>query len=252
MPRRLGQHFLYQEAILERIASSACEDQAETVIEIGPGPGTLTAHLLPRAGRLIAAELDAGLAQRLRERYSSDTRFTLIEGDVLQQDLRPFTPAVVCGNIPYYITSPIIEKSLELGAGLVRAVFLIQKEVADRLCAGPGTRDYGYLTVVTQAQCDVERLFLVRPASFRPPPKVDSAVIRLAPLARPLCADLPAFRRFAGACFRQKRKTLRNNLAGIAPREVVDALPEASMRAEQLPVQQLVALFHRLASERGR
>lgn len=246
MPRKLGQHFLYQEAILERIASSACGDHSETVIEIGPGPGTLTRHLLPRADRVVAIELDSTLAAALRANHGGEPRFHLIEGDILAQDLRPFAPAVVCGNIPYYITSPIVEKALSLGSGLVRAVFLIQKEVADRLAAAPGSRDYGYLSVLAQAQCDVERLFVVKPSSFRPPPKVDSAVVRLTPRAAPLTADLPAFRRFASFCFRQKRKNLRNNLAGTEFAPAIASLPEASLRAEQLSVPDLVALHARL------
>lgn len=252
MGRPLGQHFLYQEPILERIALSACGDFAPSVIEIGPGPGTLTRHLLPRSGRLLAIELDAALAGALRQRYANESRFELLEGDVLQQDLLRFAPAVVCGNIPYYITSPIVEKALSLGDQLVQAVFLMQREVADRLTAPPGSRDYGYLSVSAQAQCAVERLFVVKPASFRPPPKVDSAVVRLRPLPAPAAEDLPAFRKFASACFRQKRKNLRNNLAGLFPRSGFGQWPEAGLRAEQLSVAELADLMNRLrAAELG-
>lgn len=241
---------MYQEAILERIASSACGERAAQVVEIGPGPGTLTAHLLPRCGRLTAIELDSVLAQSLRERYSSEPRFELVEGDVLRQDLGLWAPAIVCGNIPYYITSPIVEQALGLGAGLIRAVFLMQKEVADRLAAVPGTRDYGYLSVLAQSQCRVERLFTVKPASFRPPPKVDSAVVCLTPLATPVASDLPGFLRFASICFRQKRKTLRNNLAGTQYAAALEGRKEASLRAEQLPAPEFASLYEQLLSRK--
>jgi 16S rRNA (adenine1518-N6/adenine1519-N6)-dimethyltransferase len=247
LPRRLGQHFLYQQPVLARIAAACCPSPPEpSLIEIGPGPGTLTAELLPLCSRLTAVELDSELAARLRVRFASDTRLSVIEGDVLQQDFGPYAPAVVCGNIPYYITSPIIEKALSLGPALVRAVFLIQREVANRLAASPNTRDYGYLTVVTQVQCRVERLFIVKPSAFRPPPKVDSVVISLTPHLEPLIADLPAFRRFAAACFKSKRKTLRNNLSSLYPS--ISATPEAGARAEQLPLNSLLRLFHLLHS----
>jgi 16S rRNA (adenine1518-N6/adenine1519-N6)-dimethyltransferase len=254
LPRKLGQHFLYQEAILERIASSACglppgAPPVGTVIEIGPGPGTLTAQLLPRCERLVAVELDSGLASALRVRYAEEPRFQLIEGDILRQDLRAFAPAVVCGNIPYYITSPIVEKALEMGPGLLLAVFLVQKEVADRIAAQPGSRDYGYLSVFVQAQCAVERLFVVKPSSFRPPPRVDSAVIRLTPRAAGLGVDLPPFRQFASFCFRQKRKNLRNNLNGTVYSARLEGTKEASLRAEQLSVDELAGLFLRLKPE---
>lgn len=236
MGRPLGQHFLFQRSILERIAQAACPSPPPLCIEIGPGPGALTELLLDRTPRLLAVELDPALAANLRERHAADPRFELLEADVLSADLRGRGPAVVCGNIPYYITSPIIEKALSLGPDLIRAVFLIQKEVADRLAAQPGSRDYGYLTVATQALCAVDKLFVVKPSSFRPPPKVDSAVVRLTPHPAPLVADYPAFLRFASACFRMKRKTLRNNLNRAD-------IPHAAMRAEQLSIQQLLEVF---------
>lgn len=225
---------------------SACGESAARVIEIGPGPGGLTEALLPRAAELILIELDPALAAGLRARYLEQAAVTVVEADVLSTNLAQWGPAVVCGNLPYYITSPIIEQTLALGALLERAVFLVQREVAARLAAAPGNREYGYLSVCVQAECRVERLFIVKPAAFRPPPKVDSAVVRLTPLAGPVCADRAAFRRFASLCFRQKRKTLRNNLAGQVARDVLDRLPEAGLRAEQLSVAELAGLLERL------
>lgn len=247
MGRPLGQHFLFQHSILERIAAVACPEQVELCIEIGPGPGGLTDSLHPRARRLIAVELDSALATNLRHKFAENPTVEVVEGDVLQTNLAQWGPATVCGNLPYYITSPIVEHVLAMGPALQRAVFLVQKEVADRLAAAPGSRDYGYLSVATQLYCEVDRLFVVKPASFRPPPKVDSAVVRLVPRPELATADPRGFLRFASACFRQKRKTLRNNLSGLYPAGRVAALPEAGLRAEQLAVPDLIRLFQTLA-----
>jgi len=246
--RKLGQHFLFQRTILDRIAQAACGESCRLCIEIGPGPGGLTASLLQRAGRLIAVEIDPVLAASLREKYAGERRFSLVEQDVLAVDMAQWGPAVVCGNLPYYITSPIVEKALSLGPLLQSAVFLVQREVAERIAAGPGSRDYGYFSVAVQARAEVEKLFIVRPAAFKPPPKVDSAVIRLTPRPHPAVTDLPAFLHFTSLCFRHKRKTLRNNLAGEYPRELLDAQPEASLRAEQLSVAGFAALQIALSS----
>jgi len=244
--RRLGQHFLFDRAILERIAEAACGEHASTVIEIGPGPGGLTAQLLPRCGHLVAVEMDSTLAAGLRARHGADPKFELIEADILQTDLSRWGRTAVAGNIPYYITSPIVEQALALGPLLERAVFLVQKEVAERLAAGPGSRDYGYLSVSVQLRCHVRTLFDVKRGAFRPPPKVDSTVVLLEPRKEPLCADLPGFLRFASACFRHKRKTLRNNLAGLFAPERIEAMAEAPLRAEELAVSELVRLFDKL------
>ena len=168
--------------------------------------------------------------------------------DILKTDLAPLLPAVIAGNLPYYITSPIIEKTLAAGPGVVRAVFLMQKEVADRLSAAPGSRDYGYLTVQTQLLSEPKTLFRVPPGAFTPPPKVDSAVVRLEPRNEPLVPDPEAFLRFASACFRMKRKTLRNNLSGGWPE--IASQPEARLRAEQLALAELVNLYTRLQGSR--
>ncbi len=213
------------------------------VIEIGPGRGALTKFLLPRAERVIAIELDAALVEHLRRRFAGQAGLEIICADVLETDLSRWGPAVVAGNLPYYITSPVIEKTLRLGRGLERAVFLVQKEVAQRLTAGPGSRDYGFLSVQTAYLASAEMLFSVPAAAFRPPPKVESAVVRLLPRD---AADGEDFLRFVGACFRQKRKTLRNNLGALYGRERLDAVPEANVRAEQLSLDQFLDLYRRL------
>jgi 16S rRNA (adenine1518-N6/adenine1519-N6)-dimethyltransferase len=207
--------------------------------------------LLPRAGRVVAVEVDRELADVLRARFGGDPHLEIVNANVLETDLAQWGPAVVAGNLPYYITSPILEKVLSLGPSLRRAVFLVQSEVADRLASGPGSRDYGLLSVRTQLLARAEILFTVPPAAFQPPPKVDSAVVRLTPRDRTGELGLDSAERFlafAGLCFKQKRKTLRNNLAGAYGREAMDALPEAGLRAEQLSVERLAALYRVLTA----
>jgi 16S rRNA (adenine1518-N6/adenine1519-N6)-dimethyltransferase len=216
------------------------------VVEIGPGKGALTAHLLERADRVMAIEIDPILVQYLRAKFRGNERLELIEADVLKVDLGQWGPAAIAGNLPYYITSPILTKALALGEGLLRAVFLVQKEVADRLGAAPGSRDYGYLTVATQFLADVEYLFTVPPAAFRPVPKVESAVVRLTPRREAPAVDRAAFLRFVSQAFQHKRKTLRNNLLEQYDRAVLDALPEGKLRAEQMSIDALAELYRRL------
>ena len=252
MPARLGQHFLVSDSYLKRIAQAACPGDSPLVVEIGAGKGALTEHLLERASRVIAIELDPDLVAKLLTRFRGHPKLKIIHGDVLQTDLTTWGPAVVVGNLPYYITSPVIERTLALGRMLERAVFLVQKEVAERLNAKPGTRDYGFLTVATQLHAHTELLFKVPPGAFSPPPKVESAVVRLTPWARESeqsasKGDPAPLLAFVGLCFRHKRKTLRNNLSSIFGGGVLDTLPEANMRAEQLTLQQFRSLFQRLA-----
>ncbi|HVX65527.1 MAG TPA: 16S rRNA (adenine(1518)-N(6)/adenine(1519)-N(6))-dimethyltransferase RsmA [Bryobacteraceae bacterium] len=236
--QKLGQHFLHDRNILEQIARAACPSPEPLVIEIGPGRGALTEFLQARAERTVAIELDAGLAAQLRARFP---RVEVVQGDVLDTGLGQWGPAVVAGNLPYYITSPILERVCALGPMLRRAVLLMQREVAERLVAAPGRRDYGFLTVATQLFTTPELLFRVPPGAFSPPPKVDSAAVRLTPHP-PQVADTKGFLEFAGRCFQHKRKTLRNNLLPFYGR-AVEAWPEAALRAEQLSPDDLARLF---------
>jgi 16S rRNA (adenine1518-N6/adenine1519-N6)-dimethyltransferase len=244
--QKLGQHFLIQGSALERIAAAACPARAELVIEIGPGRGALTEKLLGRADRVMAIELDPYLAAHLRMKFPDRARIEIVEGDALEMDLGQWGRAPVAGNLPYYAATPIIAKTARLN--IPRAVFLIQKEVARRLVAPPGTREYGLLTVATAIFAGVRLLFEVKPSAFRPPPKVDSAVVLIEPHAVPeSVGDPDAFLDFAAQCFRQKRKTIRNNLAGIYGKQVVEHWPEAGLRAEQIPLERLVEMHGRLA-----
>jgi len=252
--QKLGQHFLIRGAVLERIARAACPEREPLVVEIGPGRGALTTHLLARADRVIAIEIDRYLAQRLAQTLgqavSPALNLQVIEANALEIDLGQWGPAVITGNLPYYAATALLDRVIALGSLVRRGVFLTQKEVAERITASPGSRDYGYLSVSMQLSADIELLFEVKPAAFHPPPKVDSAVLRFQPHDRAAelgIADRAAFLRFVALCFRQKRKTLRNNLAaqyGAA----VDGWPEVSMRAEQIAIPEFAAMYRRLVT----
>ena len=252
--QRLGQHFLTKVSALDRIARAACPDhepprREPLVIEIGPGRGALTERLLARAERVVAIEIDAGLVALLRAKFQGEPRLMVVGADALETDLTQWGRAAVAGNLPYYAATPIIEKALTLVPATPRAVFMVQKEVAARLAARPGSRDYGYLSVRAQVYADVERLFDVPPSAFQPPPAVDSTVVRLLPRNRAAelgLADPARFLRFAGQCFRQKRKTLRNNLARLYGKDAMDDSPEAGKRAEELTLEQFATLYRRL------
>lgn len=224
------------------------------MIEIGPGKGALTEALLERAEKVVAIEVDPYLVHYLRQKFQGaldEGRLELIEGDILKVDLKAISARpVIAGNLPYYITSPILDRIFSLGGAWEQAVFLVQSEVAARLAASPGSRDFGYLSVLTQVHARAEILFDVSLDAFRPPPKVDSAVVRLTPrdaAAELGIADLAGFLRFAQSCFRQKRKTLRNNLGPVYGLERIEGLPEARLRAEQLSVAELAGLYKRIA-----
>lgn len=244
MPRRLGQHFLVQESILQRLAAAACGNFTERVVEIGPGRGALTRHLLPLTADLHAIELDAALVSLLADELQSNSHFHVHVGDVLQTDLAQWGPAIITGNLPYYITSPIIEKFLALDARFPSAVFLMQYEVAQRVLSGPNSRDYGYLSVACQLICDVSLVTRVPPGAFAPPPKVDSAAVKF--VRRAQTPDkLAELLQLVGRSFAQKRKTLRNNLRPYYGR-AADEIPEAGLRAEQLSVTEFIDLQRRL------
>ncbi len=191
----------------------------------------------------MAVEIDPAMIAALAERFPDQENLLVHEGDVLQTDLAQWGPAVLAGNIPYYITSPILDRIFAARHAITEATILIQKEVAQRLVAQPGTRDYGLLSVKTQLFADAKYLFGVPPGAFRPPPKVDSAVVHLT--MKP-GADREEFLQFASRCFSQKRKTLRNNLAGFYGKEKIEAQPESGLRAEQMSIAQLENLFQRL------
>lgn len=214
--KRLAQHFLKHRAILERIAQAVAPNPGSVVLEIGPGQGTLTEVLLTRGARVVAIEKDPDLLPALRRRFPA---LELIEGDALDLDWRaaaavaPGQEFLIAGNIPYNITSPLIDLALKPPRP-ARIVFLVQREVAERVAASHGSSTYGALSVGVQAVARVEKLFVVPAGAFHPPPKVDSAVLRLTPLLNPLIPDalINGFRRLVVGLFGFRRKQLTRGL----------------------------------------
>ncbi len=253
--KRFGQHFLTDPRILARIAEAALLEAGDTVIEIGPGRGALTDALRGRASRVVAIEVDRDLAAQLRTRYAGDNGVSIVEGDVLEISLGELGGAaadgyVLVGNVPYYITTPIIFHALEAPRPK-RAVFLVQREVAERIVAPPGSKTYGSLSVNVRAFADAEMLFAVHAGAFHPVPSVESAVVRLTPRATPVVpASLETvFRAFVQDVFALRRKQMRRVLRTITRRSVedVDALlaragVDPGSRPETLEVEQFAAL----------
>lgn len=249
LPRKLGQHFLTSESILVQIAGAAGETHPHCIVEIGPGRGALTRHLLPLCEELHVVELDSRLVDFLTRKFKDNSNLHIHQADALDTNLAQWGPAVIAGNLPYYITSPLVEKFLQLDPSFPVAVFLMQLEVAQRLLANPHSRDYGYLTVATQIVCQVELVCKVSASAFSPPPKVESAAVRLTRRLE-LTPDLPALLKFVGKCFTHKRKTLRNNLRPFYG-AAIDAMPESGLRAEQLQLMQFADLRARLGLQGG-
>ena len=227
------------------------------VIEIGPGGGVLTAELLAAGAEVLALELDPEWADTLRSRLSSE-KLSVKVGDVLDFDWASVPPGtLVCGNLPYQLGTAIVDRVLRAYPRVERAAFLLQREVVDRLVAGPGSPDYGSLSLLTQARASVARLGIVRPGSFVPPPKVDSAFVGLRLHAPPLPeGEMPAFEHLLRAAFSQRRKTLLNSFTSSFSRPAVEhALAtlgrNLKTRAEALAMADFLALFRLLAGRGG-
>ncbi len=258
---KLGQNFLHDTQAIQRIVAALGDVSTQTVVEVGPGHGAITRALAEKAGHLLAIELDSGLASHLRAQFAPE-RVTVIEQDVLQFDFEAAAATAggrvaVAGNLPYYITSPILLKLAASHAALDRAVLMVQREVADRIVAEPGSRDYGLLSVSIQMYGPVERLFTLPPSAFSPPPDVHSTVFRwrFAPRFAGLQVEEKDFLRFVRQVFAQKRKTLANNLraAGFTPAEIQEAMEAAAIRpqarAEVLSLEELAALWNALKNK---
>ena len=251
--KSLGQHFLTDRRILGRIADALQLQGHETVLEIGPGRGALTDILAARAKRLIAIEYDRALAAMLRERYARHGNVLIAEADVLEVSLGELAagPYVLVGNVPYYITTPILFHALAPPRA-DRAVYLVQREVAQRLVARPGTKEYGALTVNVAAVARAETLFGVPAGAFAPPPKVESAVVRITPLATPLVAadEEQRFRVLVQSAFGMRRKQMRRVVRSLfsidaeqADQLLAQAGIEPEVRPETLSVEQFVGLM---------
>jgi 16S rRNA (adenine1518-N6/adenine1519-N6)-dimethyltransferase len=257
--KRWGQHFLCDPAVARRIVGAAELGPRAVVLEIGPGLGALTEELAARAGRLYLVEIDPGLADRLAARHADDPRVRVLRGDVLAlplEDLVPEPAVTVVGNLPYNIATPVLFRLLDLRARFSRAVVMLQKEMAVRLAARPGGRDYGVASVLVQAFAEVRIAFNVSRRSFMPRPEVDSAVVDLRWSATPRAPvdDVDRFREVVRAAFGQRRKMLRNALAPLAARHDLTA-EEALCRAGIDPTARAetldLAAFARLARALG-
>jgi 16S rRNA (adenine1518-N6/adenine1519-N6)-dimethyltransferase len=274
---KLGQHFLASDTFALQIVDALGDVSQNTVLEIGPGRGVLTSLLAKRVRRLIAVELDRVLAAQLRLRFGMFPNVEVIEADILSIDFdslfgpkpglrRPgieFTPAPakVIGNLPYYITSDVLLRLFDYSKYFETLVVLVQREVADRIAAAPGSRDYGLLSATAQLHARVEKLFTLPPGAFAPPPKVHSTVLRLtmAPRQQELGLDThnlkDGFIDFLKLSFGQKRKTLWNNLKSNYPEaRLRAALAQAGVkpaaRAETLSLEESAALFRALRNSR--
>lgn len=217
MTKRFGQHFLAP-AWADKVVQAIKPSRDERFLEIGPGPGALTLRLAPRVDHLTAIEIDRELAAELQPRLPPNV--DLVIADILDVDLAPFLaagPLRVAGNLPYNISTPILFKLLAAARQLVDATVMLQREVAQRLVASPGTKDYGVLTIFTALHADVQRLLTLPPGAFRPPPKVHSAIVRLTFKPSPLPAGSEAiFEPMVRTMFMQRRKTLLNSLRSYA------------------------------------
>jgi 16S rRNA (adenine1518-N6/adenine1519-N6)-dimethyltransferase len=251
--KKFGQHFLSDQEILSAIVDALGPTPLDTVVEVGPGRGSLTEILVERSGRVVAVEIDRTLAAQLREKYRERPNVEIVEGDFLETDLAALAGPdfLLIGNVPYYITTPIIFKALEPPIP-ARSVFLVQREVAERMAAEPDTESYGALSVNIAAVANVDQVLTVPASAFRPPPKVESAVVRLTPRAQPLVAleSLDAFRTFIQATFGLRRKQMvrvLRTIRGISAERAGELLKrtgiEPSARPEVVSPQTFAKLF---------
>lgn len=245
--KRFGQHFLTDQVLIDAIIDLIAPDAGETLVEIGPGLGAMTLPLLarlPESSRpLTVIELDRDLAARMRARGDVD----VIESDVLKVDFRALSEAKgaklrVVGNLPYNISTPILFHLLDAVDVVVDQHFMLQKEVVDRMAASPGSKDYGRLSVMLQWRYDIESVLDVPPEAFDPPPRVDSAIVRMQPLVQPPALDPTVLGQMVTSAFSQRRKLLRHTLGRWLSERGYQGHFDLQRRAEEVPVAEFVAL----------
>lgn len=246
--KRFGQHFLSDAGIIDAIVRAIAPRPGQPMVEIGPGLAALTQPLVERLGRLTVIELDRDLAARLRQHPQLD----VIESDVLKVDFAQVGQALgatkirVVGNLPYNISTPILFHLLEHVPVIEDQHFMLQKEVIDRMVAPPGTPAYGRLSVMLQWRYDMEDVLFVPPQAFEPPPRVDSAVVRMVPLAAPPAIDFRTYGELVQTAFSQRRKILRNTLGRWLEQRGFGGQFDLQRRAEEVPVAEYVALAQAL------
>ena len=242
--KRFGQHFLNDVGIIDAIVRAIAPQPGDPMVEIGPGLAALTQPLVERIGRLTVIEIDRDLAVRLREH----PQLNVIESDVLKVDFRALAARLgvskirVVGNLPYNISTPILFHLLDHVDVVQDQYFMLQKEVIDRMVAAPATADYSRLSVMLQWRYAMENVLFVPPESFDPPPRVDSAIVRMVPLAEPPAIDLKLYGDLVQTAFSQRRKILRNTLGKWLETRNFDGSFDLQRRAEEVPVHEYVAL----------
>jgi 16S rRNA (adenine1518-N6/adenine1519-N6)-dimethyltransferase len=249
--KRFGQHFLTDKALIEAIVDIIDPQAGETLVEIGPGLGAMTLPILARYQPLTVIELDRDLAARLRKRDDVE----VIESDVLKVDFRALAAAKgaklrVVGNLPYNISTPILFHLLDAVDDVVDQHFMLQKEVVDRMAAAPGRKDYGRLSVMLQWRYDIESVLDVPPESFDPPPRVDSAIVRMVPLKTPPAVDPKLLGAVVTSAFSQRRKLLRHSLGRWLAERGYGGHFDLQRRAEEVPVSEFIALALEVAAQK--
>ncbi len=254
--KRFGQNFLRDDTVVHRIVMAVNPRPGDHLVEIGPGEGVMTAALLGRSARLDAIEIDRDLVARLSQRFAERPGFRLHAADALKFDIAGLSEGGklrIVGNLPYNISTPLLFHLLAAADRIEDMHFMLQREVVDRLCAGPGEPDYGRLSLMAQYRCRAEKLFEVPPESFQPPPRVMSAVVRLTPHAEPpLTADAVTLGQVVAAAFAQRRKTLRNALRHLLDEaDLLAAGIDPGARAETLDLAAFAGLARRLSQRQN-
>ncbi|HJW12022.1 MAG TPA: 16S rRNA (adenine(1518)-N(6)/adenine(1519)-N(6))-dimethyltransferase RsmA [Albitalea sp.] len=245
--KRFGQHFLTDSAVIEAIVDAIAPRPGDVLVEIGPGLGAMTDPLVARCGHLTVIELDRDLAARLRRR----AELSVVESDVLKVDFGALARQAgaklrVVGNLPYNISTPILFHLLEAVEHVADQHFMLQKEVVARMAASPGNKDYGRLTVMLQWRYDIESVLDVPPEAFEPPPRVDSAVVRMQPLPNTAAVDATLLGELVAVAFSQRRKLLRHTLGRWLTERGFGGSFDVQRRAEEVPVADYLALAHAL------
>ena len=247
--KRFGQNFLTDQNVLSEIIRVIAPTADDAMVEIGPGQGAMTALLLAHLSRLHVVELDRDLVAMLQKKFSTD-KLIIHSGDALQFDFGALQPAQgklrIVGNLPYNISSPLLFHLAQYAQQVEDQHFMLQKEVVQRMVAPPGGKDYGRLSVMLQWRYQMEMLFIVPPSAFDPPPKVDSAIVRMRPIASPLACEQARLEQVVAQAFSQRRKVIRNSLSGLfTEQQLIAAGIDPQARPETVSLEQYVALTHR-------
>jgi len=246
--KRFGQNFLTDQNVLSEIIRVIAPAADDTMVEIGPGQGAMTALLLAQLSRLQVVELDRDLVTLLQKKFSSD-KLIIHSGDALQFDFGALQPTQgklrIVGNLPYNISSPLLFHLAQYAQQVEDQHFMLQKEVVQRMVAPPGGKDYGRLSVMLQWRYQMEMLFIVPPSAFDPPPKVDSAIVRMRPIESPLACEQARLEQVVTQAFSQRRKVIRNSLGGLfTEQQLITAGIDPQARPETISLEQYVALTH--------